>query len=383
MFPAWLLVASQVAAGDGGVAAPQTLWVDVQSVYVRAGPDARTARVGLLAHGDVVEVRGCVPDCAAKGAWALLTPYGAVPRRVLREPPRNALAQAHAADAVLVHGTARWDAPVFIQPDEHAQAVGRLRGGWSYAWRDNTALLERGFLERLPGGFVRAQDVRLATPSTRGGALNPPQGVLALLMREMRLEDAGVLLSRDTPWVVDVLEPRRVRVGEHWLPREHVRLATARPRPAGLSSEARWVHVDLRQQVLTAYEGNTLVYVTLVSTGTADHPTPTGRFTLLQKVQHSTMEGEHQDYLVEEVPHVMPIHGDVALHGAFWHDAFGTPVSHGCINLPPIAAAWLFDWAQPALPHGWHAVMPQPGAPVLTVVVERAPTPVPATAAAP
>jgi hypothetical protein len=48
-----------------------------------------------------------------------------------------------------------------------------------------------------------------------------------------------------------------------------------------------------------------------------------------------------------------------ALHSAFWHDGFGRPRSHGCVNLSPHDARWLFQWAGPRLPEGWHAIFPR------------------------
>jgi hypothetical protein len=64
---------------------------------------------------------------------------------------------------------------------------------------------------------------------------------------------------------------------------------------------------------------------------------------------------------VEEVPHALFFHREQGFHGTFWHDRFGTPVSHGCVNLSLADAEWLFDWAPPRLPPGWHAVTPLAG----------------------
>ena len=69
------------------------------------------------------------------------------------------------------------------------------------------------------------------------------------------------------------------------------------------------------------------------------------------------MNGQDEDgpYSVQEVPWTMYFHGAYALHGAYWHDVFGRPRSHGCVNIPPADARWLFHWAKPALPEGWSA----------------------------
>jgi len=73
---------------------------------------------------------------------------------------------------------------------------------------------------------------------------------------------------------------------------------------------------------------------------------------------------------VDEVPSVLYFHLSQALHGAFWHDHFGTPGSHGCVNLSIVDAKWVFDWAPPELKEGWRAVRKTPAA--LWVQVEKA-----------
>jgi lipoprotein-anchoring transpeptidase ErfK/SrfK len=149
-------------------------------------------------------------------------------------------------------------------------------------------------------------------------------------------------------------------------------IAYARLRPRAIASTAKWVHVDLARQLLTAYEGDRLVYATLVSTGRPPHTTPTGRFRVWYKAIHSPMHGEPDDpYYVDEVPYVMFIRKGIALHGTFWHDRFGHRMSHGCVNLSIADAAWLFAWAPPTLPDGWHAIEPEPaGRPTLEVLIE-------------
>jgi hypothetical protein len=130
--------------------------------------------------------------------------------------------------------------------------------------------------------------------------------------------------------------------------------------------------VDTLEQVLTAYEGDRLVFATLVSTGRERWETPTGHFRVWLKLRHGEMRGHRAAYLVEEVPHALFFGGNTALHAAIWHDRFGTAVSHGCINLSPADAAWLFDWAPPELPERWHGILPGAAAlPTLWVIVEH------------
>ncbi|HET7055382.1 MAG TPA: L,D-transpeptidase [Thermomicrobiales bacterium] len=111
------------------------------------------------------------------------------------------------------------------------------------------------------------------------------------------------------------------------------------------------VVVSISNEKMWAYEGGELVMSSLVSTGTAETPevtTPTGFFSVLVKYDSQTMEGtiSGQHYRVEDVPYVMYFdnRGD-ALHGTYWHNNFGHPMSHGCVNLPMDVAAWMYDWA--------------------------------------
>jgi hypothetical protein len=111
------------------------------------------------------------------------------------------------------------------------------------------------------------------------------------------------------------------------------------------------VVVSLSAQTMWAYEGGELAMSSLVSTGTgniADTLTPTGFFSVLAKFDVQTMEGtiSGEQYRVEDVPYVMYFDNDGdALHGTYWHNNFGTPMSHGCVNLPMDIAAWMYDWA--------------------------------------
>lgn len=112
--------------------------------------------------------------------------------------------------------------------------------------------------------------------------------------------------------------------------------------PENLSREGRWVDVDLGQQMLTAYEGSTPVMRFIVSTGTASHPTVTGQFRIWVKLEATDMSGP--GYSLKDVPFTMYFYQGYGLHGTYWHNNFGTPMSHGCVNLETTDAAWLFDF---------------------------------------
>lgn len=118
--------------------------------------------------------------------------------------------------------------------------------------------------------------------------------------------------------------------------------------PAGLRSGEKWIDVNVSTQTLVAYEGSAPVYNTLVSTGTANHPTVTGQFRIWLRFRTQDMNGYRlgYDYYLKGVPYVQYFYQDYALHGTFWHSNFGHPMSHGCVNLSPTDAEWLFHWAE-------------------------------------
>ncbi len=110
----------------------------------------------------------------------------------------------------------------------------------------------------------------------------------------------------------------------------------------------RWIDIDLSDQRLTAYEGETAVRSTLVSTGISRYPSPEGSFSIRSKYLADDMAGP--GYYLPDVPYSMYFYRAYAIHGTYWHSNFGTPMSHGCINLPTPEAEWLFGWAAVGTP---------------------------------
>lgn len=113
------------------------------------------------------------------------------------------------------------------------------------------------------------------------------------------------------------------------------------------------IYVDLGSQTLTAYQGDTLFMTAPVSTGKW-FPTPDGDFTIWEKIRATRMAGgSGADYYnLPNVPYVMFFSGSgvaagrgFSLHGAYWHDNFGHPMSHGCVNMRIVDAQRLYYWA--------------------------------------
>ena len=135
--------------------------------------------------------------------------------------------------------------------------------------------------------------------------------------------------------------------------------------PAWASKNVRWIDVGIINQVLILWEGQRPNYVTLVSTGRdglgdpqQTRSTPQGTFRIYQKHVTATMDSElaDEEFELRDVPWVMYFKGGYALHGAYWHDDFGRARSHGCVNLSPIDARFVFQWTGPQVPEHWHSV---------------------------
>lgn len=115
------------------------------------------------------------------------------------------------------------------------------------------------------------------------------------------------------------------------------------PGPAGSSNNGRWIDVDLTHQAVYAYEGSTLVNSFIVSTGTWQHPTVTGQYHIYIKYLYKDMTGP--GYSLPNVPYTMFFYQGYAIHGTYWHSNFGTPMSHGCVNLSIPDSEWMYNFA--------------------------------------
>ncbi len=114
------------------------------------------------------------------------------------------------------------------------------------------------------------------------------------------------------------------------------------PQVAGSGGE-HWIDVDLSQQRVYAYEGDTLMNSFVVSTGTWQTPTVTGSYKVWIKLRSAAMSGP--GYYLPDVPYIMYFYGSYGLHGTYWHNNFGTPMSHGCVNLTIPDSEWLYNFS--------------------------------------
>lgn len=161
---------------------------------------------------------------------------------------------------------------------------------------------------------------------------------LAKIADEFETTEQALLLSNGLPNAKFIWVGQRLRI--------QGRAAPPKTSPTQANAPAdgyRWIEVNLSQQLLTAWQGNVPVLSTYISSGLAHTPTVTGRFSIGNKLPSQRMVGP--DYDLPGVPYVMYFYGAYAIHGAYWHNNFGTPMSHGCVNMSVGDSAWLYNWA--------------------------------------
>ncbi len=206
-------------------------------------------------------------------------------------------------------------------------------------------------------GWMLAEDLRPLTPSTFSGLI---------ITREIPFRFGWVLKDTDSVHMnsdafraykrfdVVVEVPATIQkngfiaIGnDEWLPQEAVALVDPKvPVEAGPNT-CRFIYGNLSTETLSVYQDCKLVFATLIASG-KNSWTFTGRFAILNKWDYLTINSPDwsaSDYYMEGIPYFMSYAGDFGFHGNYWNDDFGSAESHGCINLSPADAKWLYDWA--------------------------------------
>lgn len=208
----------------------------------------------------------------------------------------------------------------------------------------------------LPVVFVRARNAHLyrGDPRTTGLTLARPieyREAFSITGEAVRTGSGRYLETRDGFWLRD----------QHL-----VRVDPMKKRPSWAAQDRSWIDVSILKQTLVAYEGDRPKFVTLVSTGIGGlgdpeetYATVQGTFLVHTKHVTATMDSDEvgDEFDLRDVPYVQYFQDGYALHAAYWHDSFGSPRSHGCINLSPADARWLFHWSYPPVPHNWHSAL--------------------------
>ncbi len=122
---------------------------------------------------------------------------------------------------------------------------------------------------------------------------------------------------------------------------------------SAVAAEEKWIEIDLNNQRIRAHEKDRVVYDFPISSGKPWTPTVTGDFRIWSKFKYNKMSGGSRAlgtyYYLPNVPFTMYFHGDYGIHGTYWHDNFGHPMSHGCVNMMTPDAEKLFYWANPQI----------------------------------
>jgi uncharacterized protein YraI len=146
-------------------------------------------------------------------------------------------------------------------------------------------------------------------------------------------------VSDSLAWV-----PARFPQGSGWIAAQHVRL---------FARQSKWIEVDVSRQELVAWDDDTIAFRAPVSSGKPGYQTPTDTFQIFRKIPvrrlRANLRGERWD--IPGVPWLLAFkRGGFYIHSAYWHNDFGTPVSHGCVTLSVDNAQWLYDWTPVGTP---------------------------------
>ncbi|MCH9681653.1 MAG: L,D-transpeptidase [Deltaproteobacteria bacterium] len=365
---------------------------------VRGRPWVPHKRVATLSKGTRLVVRGTVDSRDDQGchgkAWYAVWPFGFVCSEHVRPteaPPETIPALPVAEGKRLPHAYAlvrRDGAPSYRNAEEAESDIPErtLTRGMSLVVSRGVDIGDRRFIQTSSGKLVPREDVGWMGQGSAWHGVDLDADRAGPLFAWVRRKKTPVRATPDrtTPAVrtlelrerVPLLEPGSAstrplwwRIGEaEWVEADSLNEVHIVEPPPGVLTEYRrqttgndqWFDVDVGEQVLVAYRGTVPQYATLVSSGKGS-PTPLGNYPVWAKVASmdmSNQEYEDRPYMVQGVPWVLLFQGHNALHGAYWHDRFGARKSHGCVNLAPLDARWVFEWAGPTLPKGWTGYLP-------------------------
>ncbi|MBW2262425.1 MAG: L,D-transpeptidase [Deltaproteobacteria bacterium] len=244
-------------------------------------------------------------------------------------------------------------------------------------WRNGSL-----YYKTLRGLYVKSSAAHVIAPPTSrgaelGGDLTLPVGIVTRMkISAYTSEDGGATIKPAKPMtykrfsVLPIIEEITTGTkayynvgGGMYVRKGDVRRVDRADPPTTIKEPGqKWIDIAIKKQVITAYEGETPVYVALISSGrekqNIEFKTPRGFYAISSKHVTGTMDNLYATdgpYAIEDVPWTMYFTGSYAIHGAFWHNGFGQVRSHGCVNMTPHDARWLFYWTDPHLPAGWHS----------------------------
>lgn len=271
----------------------------------------------------------------------------------------------------------------YASPAAIQRNAGRKVPGWTYLYGAVGAMAAVGgtMFVKTVEGYVAASDLMLRPASEfEGVTLAPttpwPFGWIMPAERDdhvvvrgtpspsgARVRDLGLRA------IVPVLETRdgfaRIKDGE-WVALGTLRVARSSKRPKGVRADERWIDVDLDEEVMVTYEGDTPTYATLVSTSTHGG-TPTALHRIVEKHAQKTLTNPDialGTWSIPDVPFMMVFRKYYGVHAAYWHDSFGQQRGHGCVNMSPRDARRIYEWSLPQVPAGWQEASSNTGTPI-------------------
>ncbi len=388
VIPAPAAPAAALATVAGAIDAPYG--GDIHSVrfltntLLRKAPRIDADKLGIIRRGTYAGVQASAPagdGCTSR--WIQIAPRGWTCETAIvpsHEAPTVAAAPSltvEEAGEPVVRGVYGFVRGANVQAfsnrtDAVAGENGRTLAGANSVRASGLVTVDgKRFWQTTQGTLIdESAIVRISPSSFKGVAVEATAKLPAWVRSHTNARDAvktrsanGKLIGALAPrTIVSVVEEsadgKSVRVSAtEWVAREDLRVATLAAPPEGTGADEKWFDIDLDQQILIAYEGKQPVYATLVSTGKYGHYTPTIITRISAKHETAHMVSDRDElYSVADVPWTMYYDGHYALHTSYWHDGFGGPRSHGCINLAPRDAKLLYRWSSPDVPPGWTTV---------------------------
>lgn len=201
--------------------------------------------------------------------------------------------------------------------------------------------------------------------------LNKPREIAYRLYFETTHWVTGLYFdSNNAPWY-QILDDKWQTI--YYANATHVRMVTPdeiTPLSPEIPLNEKRIEIHLQKQIVVAYEGDQPVYMALTSTGakfsTGNYTTPIGDYiTNFKRPYRHMAAGDRaaaNSYDLPGVPWVCYFTEDgISLHGTYWHNDFGQPRSHGCINLTAQSAKWFYRWTLPYVPFHEHRVFEKYG----------------------
>jgi lipoprotein-anchoring transpeptidase ErfK/SrfK len=367
-----------------------------RSIAVRWAPRADAKKVGTVAAYTRVRWKRAASGPGCDSRWIEIEPLGWVCEQYLRPSSRAPggveLPRLDAGELVPgVYGkVVAQGAMIYRQSGNGVAPLRPLIGSATVRRYGEILRAGKRYWSIGSGQYVAEQSVRVHEPSRWQGvrlgdetarvlplgfALHAQQTGPVRVYRRPNLRGVPVraLAPRQVVPVLQTIRgedgrPRAHCIGNaEWVAGAELRVAERRAPPPHTGAQERWIDVDLDSQVLVAYEGELPVYATLVASGKRLTPTATGVYRVWLKFAETDMNGQMGDeapYAVATVPWTEFYARDFALHTAYWHDRFGQARSHGCINLSPLDARYLYFWSEPQVPPGWsmaNGIVERPG----------------------